>query len=261
VLAAFAIGAIAFVTALRPVEAELENHVFTSRADRIRLVVPRGWRESDAPSYPGVLLWLMRPDTKIVLTAEPFTRALYCSWPITCRTSHEVNTVEAKLACALRQKLVDEGMHIAPIQEGPKENEEAGLASVWFDYDDGKHFMRQAVALGEDRAFSLVMESSSAEVRNSQIRAFEQTLRTLRPLTEAELGAPPAPGTSLVAPGNDAGVADAAAVIIGDGGRIAAATGSATAAAGSGAGSGAPSPAPYPSAPAAKINPIGPCTK
>ncbi|MEP6866185.1 MAG: hypothetical protein ABJE66_36530 [Deltaproteobacteria bacterium] len=258
-ITAFAIGAIAFVTALRPVEAELENHVFTSRADRIRLVVPRGWRESDAPSYPGMLLWLMRPDTKIVLTAEPFTRALYCSWPITCRTSHEVKTVEAKLACALRQKLVDAGMHIGAIQEGPKENEAAGLASVWFDYDDGKHFMRQAVALGEDRAFSLVMESSSAEVRNSQIRAFEQTLRTLRPLTEAELGAPPAPGTSLAAPGNDAGVA--AAVVVGDGGTIASATGSAAAALGSGAGSGAPSPAPYPSAPAAKINPIGSCTK
>jgi hypothetical protein len=250
VLVAFAIGAIAFVTALRPVEAELENHVFTSRADRIRLIVPRGWRESDAPSYPGVLLWLMRPETKIVLTAEPFTRALYCSWPITCRTSHEVTTLEAKLACALRQKLVDERMHIGPIQEGPKQNEEAGLSSVWFDYDDGKHFMRQAVALGEDRAFSLVMESSSAEVRNSQVRAFEQTLRTLRPLTEAELGAPPAPGTSLVAPGNDAGVTDAAAVIAGDAGTVAAAGSAAP-----------PSPPVFASAPAAKINPIGPCTK
>jgi hypothetical protein len=253
---AFAIGAITLVIALAPVEAELENHVFTSRADRIRLVVPRGWRESDAPSYPGVLLWLMRPDTKIVLTAEPFTRALYCSWPITCRASHEVNTVEAKLACALRQKLVDAGMHIGPIQEGPKQNETAGLASVWFDYDDGKHFMRQAVALGEDRAFSLVMESSSAEVRNSQVRAFEQTLRTLRPLTEAELGAPPAPGTSLVAPGNDAGIADAAPVVACDAGTITRTTAPAP-----GADAGPPSPATYELPPAAKVNPIGPCTK
>lgn len=251
VLAAFAIGAIALVIAVHPVEAELENHVFTSRADRIRLIVPRGWRESDAPSYPGVLLWLMRPETKIVLTAEPFTRALYCSWPITCRTSHEVTTLEAKLACALRQKLVDERMHIGPIQEGPKENEAAGLPSVWFDYDDGRHFMRQAVALGADRAFSLVMEASSADLRNSQVRAFEQTLRTLRPLTEAELGAPPAPGTTL-APPDDAGLADATA-ITGDGGsaRSASATNDA----------GPPSPAVYVLAPAPKINPIGPCTQ
>lgn len=239
---AFAVGAMALVIAVHPVEAELDNHVFTSRADRIRLVVPRGWRESDAPSYPGVLLWLMRPETKIVLTAEPFTRALYCSWPITCRASHEVSSLEAKLACALRQKLVDEKMHIGPIQAGPKENEAAGLPSVWFDYDDGKHFMRQAVALGADRAFSLVMESSSAEIRNSQVRAFVQTLRTLRPLTEAELGAPPAPGTAL-APG-DAGLTDASLTdggVTGDGG--------------------VPSPAAYVSPPPAKIDPIGPCTQ
>ncbi|MEO8550030.1 MAG: hypothetical protein ABI678_08650 [Kofleriaceae bacterium] len=214
--------------------AELDNHVFTSRVDRIRLVVPRGWRESDAPSYPGLLLWLMRPDAKIVLTAEPFTRPLYCSWPVTCRTSHEVNTIEAKLACALRQKLTAEGMRIGPIQAGPKENQEAGLASVWFDYDDGKHFMRQAVALGEDRAFSLVLAANSNEARNGQVRPFEQLLRTLRPLTEAELGAPPAPGTALapgdaaLAPG-DAAPNDAAAAI--------------------------------PSAPAAKVNPIGSCTQ
>src|SRR6185503_812419 len=32
--------------------AELENQVFTSRADRLRIVVPRGWRASDQPSYP-----------------------------------------------------------------------------------------------------------------------------------------------------------------------------------------------------------------
>lgn len=220
-------------------DAELDNHVFTSRADRIRLVVPRGWRESDAPSYPGLLLWLMRPDAKIVLTAEPFTHALYCSWPVTCRTSHEVNTVEAKLACALRQKLTAEQMRIGPIQAGPKENQEAGLASVWFDYDDGKHFMRQAVALGEDRAFSLVLAASSNEARNSQIRAFEQTLRTLRPLTEAELGAPPAPGTTILpgdaAPSSDAGLAPSDAAP-NDAGMM------------------------LRSAPAAKINPIGPCT-
>ena len=190
-----------------------------------------------------------------MLTAEPFTRELYCSWPITCRTSHEVSTVEAKLACALRQKLVNESMHIGPIQAGPKENEDAGLPSVWFEYDDGKHFMRQAVALGDDRAFSLVLAASSAEARNSQIRAFEQTLRTLRPLTDAELGAPPAPGT--VARRARQRRRSSTMRRAGDGGRrcrwrrrrrcgVA----------------GAPSPAAVSeSAPAAKINPIGPCTK
>ena len=244
--------------AIRPVEAELDNHVFTSRADRIRLVVPRGWRESDEPSYPGLLLWLMRPEAKMVLTAEPFTRELYCSWPVMCRTSHDVNTVEAKLACALREKLTTERFHIGPIEAGPKENEAAGLPSVWFDYDDGKHFLRQAVAIGPDRAFSLVLASSSADGRSSQIRAFEQALRTLRPLTSTELGAPPAPGTTLPAPGNDAGLAV-------DGGAAPSRDGAVPTVTGVGDAGVAPSPSPAPtpaaSAPAAKIDPIGPCTQ
>jgi hypothetical protein len=250
--------AIVVAFAIRPVvsaRAELENQVFTSRGDRIRLVVPRGWRASDAPSYPGLLLWLMRPDTKIVLTAEPFTRELYCSWPITCRTTHEVGT-ESKLACALRQKLGSENFHIGPIQPGPKENEEAGLPSVWFDFDDGKHFMRQAVAIHEDRAFSLVLSASSADARNSQIRAFEQTLRTLRPLTTQELGAPPAAGTVIAIDGGVVSTIDA---------TIAAAV--ASDATGSAAGSGSAAPALAPPAsdsanpPPSKINPIGPCIK
>jgi len=252
--------AIVAVFAIRPVvnaRAELENQVFTSRGDRIRLVVPRGWRASDAPSYPGLLLWLMRPEGKIVLTAEPFTRELYCSWPITCRTSHEVGTVESKLACALRQKLVNENFRIGPIQAGPKENEEAGLPSVWFDFDDGKHFMRQAVALGDDRAFSLVLSASTADARNSQVRAFEQTLRTLRPLTTEELGAPPAAGTVIAIDGGVVSTIDA---------TLAAAAPSDAAAGSAGSGS-ATAPALAPPAsdsanpPASKINPIGPCIK
>ena len=59
--------------------AELENQVFTSRADRLRMVVPRGWRATDHPTYPGLLLWMMRtqPPGQIVLSSEAFTRELY----------------------------------------------------------------------------------------------------------------------------------------------------------------------------------------
>lgn len=235
-LIAAATGA-AFVAfaSLHRANAELENSVFTSRADGIRLVVPRGWRASDAPSYPGVLLWLMRPEGKILLTSEPFTRQLYCSWPITCRSSHELDSPQAKMACALRQKLVTASFHIGAIQAGPKENEDAGLPSVWFDYDDGKHYMRQAIALDEEHAFSLTLSASSADQRNSQVRAFDQTLRTLRPLTSEEAGAPVAAGTAIVI---DAGAGDAGAPI-GDGG---------------------PTPLESANAPAARIDPIGPCS-
>src|SRR5258705_1654494 len=101
-IAALAIGARFLVGES---SAELENQVFTSRGDRLRLVVPRGWRATDQPSYPGLLLWMLRsqPDGKMVLTAEAFTHEMYCSWPIDCRTLHEA--LPAKFACAIEKDL------------------------------------------------------------------------------------------------------------------------------------------------------------
>ena len=163
------------------VRADLENQVFTSDADHLRIVVPRGWRASDQPTYPGFLLWMLRdqPEGKIALTAEPFTRAVYCSWPITCRTSHELPTMTARYACALRHKLALQRVRLGPVEAGPKENEEAGVPSVWFEYDDGSHFVRQAVALSDDRAISLVLSAPTSAARATHVRAFEEALRSL----------------------------------------------------------------------------------
>src|SRR5580700_8384187 len=169
-------------------EADLENQVFTSKQEAIRLVIPRGWRATDQASYPGLLLWLMRgqPDGRIALTAEPFTRNLFCSWPVQCQASRETNA--AKYACAIRSQLVRQHFHVGPTQIGPKDNETVGLPSVWFEYDDGSHFLRQAVAMDQRHAVSLILSAPSADARANHIRAFEQTLRTLRPLTPEELG-------------------------------------------------------------------------
>src|SRR5688500_778315 len=94
--------------------AELENQVFTSRANRLRLIVPRGWRATDHPTYPGLLLWMMRtqPPGQIVLSAETFTRELYCSWPPECRAA--IDTPTAKYACALRTKLQAHRIRVGP---------------------------------------------------------------------------------------------------------------------------------------------------
>jgi hypothetical protein len=135
------VGGCALVTTLVVgviVHADLENHVFTSRERNVRVVVPRGWRESDAPSYPNVLLWMMRGEAKILLTAEPLTHALYCSWPVQCRASHELTTLTQRYACAVRDTLErDHHMHVGLVEAGPKENTDSGLPSVWFEYDDG----------------------------------------------------------------------------------------------------------------------------
>src|SRR5215475_11816021 len=100
------LAALAVVVGLaRESAADLDNLVFTSRPDRVRLIVPRGWRASDQPSYPGLLLWMARsqPQGQIELTSEDFTpaspaaRELYCSWPVQCRTSKEI--LPSKYAC------------------------------------------------------------------------------------------------------------------------------------------------------------------
>lgn len=227
--------------------AELENQVFTAKAEGLRLVVPRGWRATDQPSYPGLLLWMMRdqPEGRIVLTSEPFTRDVYCSWPVRCQMSHDA--LPAKLACALGAKLAQQHLQVGPVQAGPKENEEAGLPSVWFEYDDGKRFIRQAVAIDEQHVVSLVLSAPTAEARNAHTRAFEQALRTLHPLNAAEL------------------VAIAGAAGSGSGSAIEAGSGS-----GSGSGSAvlAPPepgvsarPAGFSSAAPPKLEPVGPCTR
>lgn len=195
-LALAAVLALPFLVGETRAELENQKEVFTSRIDGIRLVVPRGWREqaTDQPSYPGMLLWMTRnqPPGQIVLTGEALTRKKYCSWPIKCRTSPEA--LQVKYACALREKLVAQRMRVGPTQPGPKDNDVAGVPSVWFEYDDGKRFLRQAVVLNGDRAISLVLSSPTNDARATHVRAFEQALRTLRPLTAAESVPPGADG-------------------------------------------------------------------
>jgi hypothetical protein len=222
--------------------ADLENLVFTSRPDRLRLIVPRGWRASDQPSYPGLLLWMARggPQGQMQLTAEAFTRELYCSWPITCRSGHD--GLPTKYACALRGKLEAQHLRVGPVQAGPKDNEAAGLASIWFEYDDGKHFLRHAIAFSPDRAISLILSAPTSEGRATHTRAFEQALRTLHLLSAEETArvesAAGVDAATAIVPPDDGGVADA--TVPTDGAALDAGV-------------------TFESAPAPRIDPVGPC--
>jgi len=227
--------------------AELENQVFTSRADRLRMVVPRGWRATDHPTYPGLLLWMMRtqPPGQIVLSSEAFTRELYCSWPTTCRAAADTTT--NKYACALRAKLQAQRLRVGPTQAGPKENEAAGIPSVWFEYDDGKRFLRQAIAVTDDRAISLVLSAPSLDARSAHVRPFDQALRTLRLLSAAE-AAPAGTDASIVVVDDTGATTPDAAPAPGDGAAVLDGATPTTGVA-------------FESAPAPKIDPVGPCPK
>jgi hypothetical protein len=190
--------------------AELDSQVFTSRADRLRMVVPRSWRATDQPSYPNLLLWMMhsQPPGQIVLTAEPFTRDLYCSWQRQSQACRAQTTPTQQYACFLREKLIAQKMKVGPAQLGPKENEEAGAPSVWFEYDDGKRFLRHAVTVTEDRAISLVLSAPTNDARAQHVRAFDQALRSLQILTTAE-AQPIGIDAAIVTTFSDGGAADA----------------------------------------------------
>lgn len=197
---------------------DAEPRVFASQRDRIRMVVPRQWQATDQPTYPGVILWMMRnqPPAQVALTSEAFTRELYCSWPSQCRAMREPLT--GQLACALRGKLSAQRFRVGPTQPESKKKEAAGLPSALFEYDDGKRFLRHAVALTADRVFSLVLSAPSVDARAAHERSFDQMLRTLRTLgpdeaapeasagTPAQPAAPAAPATTTT---SDAATSDA----------------------------------------------------
>src|SRR5262249_24742620 len=145
----------------------------------------------------------------------------------------------SQYACALRAKLEAQHLKVDPIQAGPKENEAEGLPSIWFEYNDGKHFLRHAIAFsGQDRAISLVLSSPTIPARTTHARAFEQALRTLHVLSAEETARASGIDAAM------AGVPDDATPI--DSGAL---TNAAVLDAG----------APVESTPAPKLSPIGPC--
>jgi hypothetical protein len=190
------------------VQAELDNQLFTSSVHRIKITVPKGWRPSELPSYPGIILWMLRsqPEGRIVVGTEPLRQELYCSWPPECRALSQ--PLAGRYACALRTQLERQNLLLGPVQSGPKENLASGLPSVWFEFTDGKRYVRQALAATERRVVSFALSTGSAADRGSHARAFDQALRSLQELSEEEArptagdasapaaGTPPASGSS-----------------------------------------------------------------
>ena len=170
------------------------------------MALPRGWRASETPAYPGVLLWLNRtkPPGQLLLTVEDVGADARRCWPkdasdggVACR---DEATASAFL-CVLRFRLARAGFALGPIEEGR-----------WFDFEDRtnpRRFLRQGVVVGGDHAFSLILAAPTTGDRATHGRAFERSLRALRPTgTAAEEAAAIVDG-GAPAPTDDGGARDA----------------------------------------------------
>src|SRR5262245_40696640 len=168
--------------ALLPVRADagLEGDVFTSREANIRMVAPRDWRVSDLPSYPGVLLWMVRtrPRGLMLLTVETVDRHARCAWPAACRSAGR--PLAEQMACALSARLSTTRFQVGPVQSG---------RTPWFDYDDGRRWLRQAVLVSGATAVTLILSTESPTDRATHVRTFDRALRSLRPMTASEAAA------------------------------------------------------------------------
>ena len=186
------VGAGAAITVIaEQADATIENQVVSSKDANVRVGIPRGWRASDQPSYPGVLLWMRKskPPGLILLTSEFIDDDAYCAWPTACRDVDA--TLAAKYGCALATSLERTGFHVGAQQAGPRASDDPTLDSIYFDFDDGKKWLRQAIVTDGARAHSLILTAPSQSQRTSQLRAFEQVLRTLHPINSTAASAVP----------------------------------------------------------------------
>jgi hypothetical protein len=213
-IAVLAAGAVVIANAIarRPASATIDDDVFTSREADVRMLAPRGWRVTDSPSYPGVLLWLNRskPPGQMLLTVEDISPPSRACWPKEC--GHEATV--ADFVCVLSSRLRGAGFTVGPVEDGR-----------WFDYQEGKNarrFLRQGVVVLGHHAFTLILAAPTSNDRAAQARGFDRSLRSLRPLSSAGGGAETS-GEGQPTGGAPIAVADDGGVVILDGGRVAAA--------------------------------------
>lgn len=188
------------------VGAEIDGTAFTSEANNVRMTVPRGWRNNDQSSYPGVLLRMYKtnPGGTMLLAVDDLPEKIDPTCVARQTTTGEGVVVEEELplplqiACDQSRRLKTFGFEVGTIKEA---------ARPTFDYASGTRALRQGVAVIEDRVFTLVLSASTPEARAQHTRTFEKSLLSLRALTASERAA--ARGDDVSDAGlDDAGVPD-----------------------------------------------------
>lgn len=186
----------------RRADADIESTTFTSKSDNVRVTLPRGWRWSDQPSYPGVVLRMnrTRPRGTMILAVQ----AAPTSIDPACRNrpASEGSTVtqalppEMQIACVEQKHLEGLGFDLQPIKEAQR---------PWFDYASKTRSLRQGIVVVGQRVFTLVLSTDTPASRAQHARTFDSTLRSIRAL--AAPGADTDAGTPASTTTSDGGVA------------------------------------------------------
>lgn len=165
---------------LRSAGADIEGGTFSSNADNVRATVPRGWRVSDQPTYPGVILrmYRTRPRGSLILAIDDLpTIEVGCqAKPAIEGGNPVVSTLPVQVACHQAKELETRGFTVGPIKEA---------ARPWFDYEDQTRMLRQGVVVLGDQVATLVLAADTQAGRAQYNRTFDKVLRSVRALETA----------------------------------------------------------------------------
>lgn len=158
------IALVALMLGDRSASADLTGDRFKSEEWRVSLSGPKGWQLSDQSSYPSILLWMAhrRPSARMLFSAEELVDV------------KDAQTYATQTAARL-EKL---GFRV----RAPQLHSATG--AYWMDFDDGKHFLRQALLVPSQLGigYSLTLSAPDMRTRGSLLRAFDYTLRSIVPV-------------------------------------------------------------------------------
>ena len=155
---------VALLIGLNNSRADLAGDTFTSEKWRVSLTGPKGWKLSDKTSYPTVLLWMAhrRPKARMLFAAELL--------------------VDVKDAQTYATQTAERLKKLGFTVRAPQLHSATG--AYWMDFDDGKHFLRQALLVPSqlEIGYSLTLSAQDASSRGQLLRAFDYTLRSIVPV-------------------------------------------------------------------------------
>lgn len=160
------IGALVFVAFAAVATAGIDGSDFESAKWRVKMSAPKNWQLTEQTSYPNVLLWMVRhgPDGKMLLSAE------------------RVAEGDDALAYANRTSELLEKMGFT--LRAPQLHSATG--AYWLDFDNGRVYLRQAFIVANGIGYALTLSAADSRTRSAHLRAFDYSLRSIRPIRKLE---------------------------------------------------------------------------